>query len=236
VIVHDRSLTGETIAPGSRFTPFDQETVAARLNTVRIHELTIQGAFRFEPTTFPDERGVFTAPYQASAFVEAVGYPMPLGQTSHSVSRAGVIRGVHFADVPPGQAKYVYCPRGALLDVLVDLRIGSPTFGRWTSVRLDSVDYHAVYLPEGLGHAFLALEDDTTMTYLCGEGHNPGAEHGVNPFDPDLALPWRETLDGRDPVVSAKDRAAPSLAEALAADLLPRFADCQAWYAKLRSS
>ena len=122
-----------------------------------------------------------------------------------------MIRGVHFADVPPGQAKYVYCARGALLDVIVDLRVGSPTYGLVEAVELDAASSRAVYLAEGLGHAFVALDDDTAMTYLCSTGYRPGAEHGVHPLDPELDLPWPS---GLDPILSDKDAAAPSLAQA----------------------
>jgi dTDP-4-dehydrorhamnose 3,5-epimerase len=199
---------------------------------VQARQLDITDAYEFTPPSFPDHRGLFVAPFQESAFVAAVGHPMHLAQSNHSVSALGVIRGVHFSDVPPGQAKYVYCPQGALLDVVVDLRVGSPTFGSWTAVRLDATHYRALYLAEGLGHAFLSLSHNTIMSYLCSTGYNPTAEHGVNPLDPELALPWDE-LDG-EPVLSAKDQAAPSLAEAADSGLLPRYADCVAHYAKLR--
>ncbi|HVW44570.1 MAG TPA: dTDP-4-dehydrorhamnose 3,5-epimerase [Amycolatopsis sp.] len=200
---------------------------------MKVRELAVKDAYEFTPQQFPDNRGLFVAPFQESALLEAIGHPMPLGQTNHSVSRRGTIRGVHFADTPPGQAKYVYCPHGALLDVIVDLRVGSPTFGRWDAVRLDSADFRAVYVAEGLGHAFVALEDDTAMSYLCSTGYNPGAEHGVSPFDPELALPWPADID---PIVSEKDTAAPTLAQALATDLLPRYDDCVAHYASLTAS
>jgi len=85
---------------------------------MRVRELSIAGVFEFEPQSFGDERGLFTAPFQADVFVSTVGHPLRLGQTNHSVSRRGTIRGVHFADTPPGQAKYIYCPRGSMLDVL----------------------------------------------------------------------------------------------------------------------
>ena len=198
---------------------------------MKVRALAVKDAYEFTPQQFPDHRGLFVAPFQESALVEAVGHPMRLGQTNHSVSRRGTIRGVHFTDTPPGQAKYVYCPRGALLDVIVDLRVGSPTFGRWDTVRLDSADFRAVYVAEGLGHAFIALEDDAAMSYLCSTGYNPSAEHGVSPFDPDLALPWPSDVEF---VVSEKDSQAPTLAQALASDLLPRYDDCVAHYASLR--
>lgn len=198
-----------------------------------VRELAVPNAFEFTPPVFPDQRGLFVAPFQEAAFTKAVGHPLTVAQTNHSVSRRGTIRGIHFADTPPGQAKYVYCPRGALLDVIVDLRVGSPTFGTWDAVRLDSADYRAVYLAEGLGHAFLALEDDTVMGYLCSTPYNPPAEHGLTPFDPALRLPWP---DGEEFVLSDKDRAAPTLAEAEAAGLLPRYDDCLARYEQLRAA
>ena len=151
-------------------------------------------------------------------------------QANHSVSSRGTLRGVHFADVPPGQAKYVYCTRGAVLDVVVDLRVGSPTFGVSDSVRLDDQDRRGIYLSEGLGHAFLALTDDANVTYLCSEPYAPGREHGVHPLDPELDLPWPEG----DHLLSDKDAAAPTLAEARASGLLPDYAQCTAFYAGLR--
>lgn len=199
---------------------------------MQVRELAVPGAVEFIPKIFPDPRGLFVAPFQQSAFVEATGHRLHLAQSNHSVSRRGVIRGVHFSDVPPGQAKYVQCTQGALLDVAIDVRVGSPTFGRWAAVRLDSETYRAVYLAEGLGHAFIALTDGTVMTYLCSTGYNPDAERTVNPLDPALALPWPADLE---PVLSDKDRAAPTLAEAAAAGLLPRWKDCQARYAALRA-
>nr|BFE85720.1 hypothetical protein GCM10020093_083210 [Planobispora longispora] len=139
------------------------------------------------------------------------------------MSKRGVLRGVHFADVPPGQAKYVMCVSGAILDVVVDLRTGSPTFGRWEAVRLDDTDRRAVYLAEGLGHAFLALSDQAAVMYACSQPYAPGREHGIHPLDPDLGIDW--PLEG-EPLLSDKDAAAPSLAEALAVGLLPDYAAC----------
>lgn len=182
--------------------------------------LSIAGAWVFEPRKFGDDRGEFVAPYQESAFVAAVGAPLRVAQSNHSVSRRGVIRGVHFADVPPGQAKYVYCPRGALLDVVVDIRVGSPTFGAHEAVLLDSESYRAVYLSEGLGHAFCALTDDTVASYLCSTPYAPAIERTVSALDPALALPWPTDLT---PVLSERDAAAPTMAEAANAGLLPHF-------------
>jgi dTDP-4-dehydrorhamnose 3,5-epimerase len=198
---------------------------------VLVEELKVPGSFAFTPKQWPDPRGVFLEWFKADALREALGHDLVLRQANHSVSSRGTLRGVHFADVPPGQAKYVYCTRGAVLDVVVDLRDGSPAFGVSDSVRLDEVDRRAIYLPEGVGHAFLALTDDASVTYLCSEPYNPGHEHGIHPLDPELALPWP---DGVPTLLSDKDAAAPSLAAARAAGLLPSFDACQAYDAQLR--
>jgi 5-epimerase len=200
---------------------------------MQVRELAVRDAFEFSPQVFPDDRGVFVAPYQEDHFVKAVGHPLRLAQSNHSWSRRGTLRGLHFADVPPGQAKYVYCPRGSLLDIVVDIRVGSPTFGAFDVAQLDATSYRAVYLPEGVGHAFMALEDDTVMSYLCSTGYNPAAEHGINPLDPALALPWPDDLE---PLLSDKDATAPTFAEASAEGLLPLYSDCVAHYDALRAA
>ena len=176
---------------------------------------------------------MFVAPYQRKAFVDAVGHPLRIAQTNHSVSKRGVIRGVHFADTPPGQAKYVYCAHGEALDVIVDLREGSPTFGVVDTVRLSSERISAVYLPEGLGHAFVALADHTVIAYYCSTEYNPPAEPGVNPLAPELNLPWPPEID---PVLSDKDRSAPTLAQAREQGLLPSYQACIEWYEHLRAT
>jgi dTDP-4-dehydrorhamnose 3,5-epimerase len=196
-----------------------------------VRPLTIEGTWLLEPKIFPDDRGSFHEWFRGGDLREATGYDLSLAQANCSVSRRGVLRGVHFADVPPGQAKYVTCARGAVLDVMVDVRVGSPTFGRWESVRLDEDNRHAVFLAEGIGHAFMALTDDATVLYLCSTGYAPGREHGVHPLDPELGIEWPA---GLEPVLSEKDAAAPSLAEARAAGLLPEYEECVAYYEKLR--
>lgn len=200
---------------------------------MQFRELAVPGVIEFIPQVFPDARGQFVAPFQDAAFVRATGHRLRLAQANHSVSRRGVIRGVHFADVPPGQAKYVYCAHGALLDVAVDVRVGSPTFGRWVSVTLDARSCRAVYLAEGIGHAFLALADGTVMAYLCSTRYHPASERSVSALDQALRLPWPA---GLDVVLSERDRAAPTLAEAAAAGILPRWEDCLTRYAELRAA
>ncbi|MCL2780454.1 MAG: dTDP-4-dehydrorhamnose 3,5-epimerase [Actinomycetia bacterium] len=197
---------------------------------MRSEPLRIDGAWVFTPRVFGDERGAFFEAFTAEALAAAVGHPLALAQVNQSLSRRGVIRGVHYALVPPSQAKYVRCPRGAVLDVVVDIRLGSPTFGQWDAVRLDDVDHRAVYLAEGLGHAFLALADDTVVSYLCSTGYNPQREFGVNPLDERLGLPWPAEIE---PILSPKDAAAPTLDQAAARGLLPDHSECLAYYQAL---
>ncbi|MEU0395960.1 dTDP-4-dehydrorhamnose 3,5-epimerase [Streptomyces sp. NPDC006208] len=197
-----------------------------------MRQLSIAGAWVHEPKIFPDSRGSFHEWFRAPDFAEAAGHRLRLEQANCSVSSRGTLRGIHFADVPPSQAKYVKCVRGAVLDVIADIRVGSPTFGQWEAVRLDDVDHHAVYLSEGLGHAFMALTDDATVVYLCSEGYSPEREHGINPLDAGLGIEWPE---GITPLLSDKDAAAPTLAEAAEQGLLPRYEECEAYYAQLRA-
>ncbi len=199
---------------------------------MQTRQLSVPGAWEFTPRAFADDRGMFLEWFKVDEISAAIGHPFTLAQANHSVSHRGVLRGVHYAAVPPSQAKYVYCPRGAVLDVIIDIRVGSPTFGQWDAVRLDSIDHRAVYISEGLGHAFMALEDDTSVTYLCSTGYNPGREFGTNPLDACLGLPWPAEIE---PLVSDKDRAAPTMAQAAAAGQLPRYDECLAFYESLRS-
>jgi len=197
---------------------------------VKVRELTIVGAWEFTPEVHRDHRGAFANPYVAAVVAGVVGHPIDLAQTNHSVSRRGTVRGVHFALVPPGQAKYVYCPAGAVLDIVVDVRVGSPTFGRHDIVHLDDVDCRAVYLAEGLGHAAVALAGGSVLSYLCSSAYDPEREKGVDPLDPALGLEWPADLDL---ILSPRDRAAPTLAEAAAQGLLPAYDDCVSLYAGL---
>lgn len=192
---------------------------------MKVRELAIEGALEFSPTVFPDQRGLFVSPFQEPAFSEATGAPFTVARTMHNNSRRGVVRGIHFTTAPPGCAKYVHCARGRALNFVVDLRDGSPTFGRWDAVDLDDVSLRAVYLAAGLGHAFVSLEDNTVVSYLCSANYVPANELSVNPLDPEIGLPVPE---GIDPVRSDRDTAAPTLAQALAQGLLPRLEDCRA--------
>jgi dTDP-4-dehydrorhamnose 3,5-epimerase len=186
---------------------------------MQIEPLGIEGAWVMTPAIHGDARGAFLEWFKQPVFEAAVGQRLNVEQANCSVSARGVLRGIHFADIPPGQAKYVTCVSGAVLDVVVDLRLGSPTFGQWHGLRLDDQDRRAVYLSEGLGHAFLGLEQASTVVYLCSTGYAPEREHEVHPLDPELGIAWPLA----DVTLSAKDAAAPMLSEAADRGLLPTY-------------
>ena len=199
---------------------------------MQIRPLKVDGAWEVTPRQFRDDRGVFLESFRADHLAEHVGHRLRIEQTNTSVSSRGTVRGVHFADVPPSQAKYVTAVAGSFLDFIVDIRTGSPTFGQWDSVLLDTVDRRSVYLSEGLGHAICALEDDSTVTYLCSSVYSPTREHGIQPLDPELGLVFPE---GLEPLLSPKDAAAPTLSQAGEQGLLPRYDDCLALRKELAS-
>jgi dTDP-4-dehydrorhamnose 3,5-epimerase len=188
----------------------------------------------YTPRVHDDDRGSFAEAFRGAEFAVDLGYRLDVAQVNCSVSKRGVIRGIHYSDVPPGQAKYVTCVAGAILDVIVDLRTDSPSFGKWEAVRLDAVTRHAVFLAEGLGHAFAALTDGATALYLCSTPYAPGREHGVHPLDPAIGIAW-PTEEDWTPVLSEKDAAAPTLEEALRSGRLPRYEDCTAYQDVLRA-
>lgn len=198
---------------------------------MEIRPLKAVDAFEITPRQFADDRGVFLESYRGDLLAEAIGHQPEIVQTNVSVSSRGTVRGIHFADVPPSQAKYITALSGSLIDFIVDIRVGSPTFGQWDSVLLDTKDRRCVYLPEGMGHAFVALEDNTTAMYLVTTPYNPSREHGIHPLDPEIGLQLPAGME--QPLLSPKDQAAPTLAEALDSGLLPDYEVCRAFYASL---
>jgi dTDP-4-dehydrorhamnose 3,5-epimerase len=197
---------------------------------VQIRELAVPDAWEITPVVWADDRGVFFESFRHDTLEAATGRRFELRQGNTSVSRRGVVRGIHFADTPPGQAKYVSVAHGAGIDFVVDIRVGSPTFGTWDSVVLDSETRRSVFLSEGLGHAFVALTDDATLSYLVSSTYDPEAEHDLSVLDPQIALVFPAELG--EPVLSPKDLAAPTLAALLAAGALPDFAALKAYYSK----
>jgi epimerase EvaD len=199
---------------------------------VQARKLAVDGAWEFTPKIFHDQRGLFVSPFQEAGFVSARERPLfPVAQTNHSESQRGVVRGIHYTLTPPGTAKYVYCAHGAAIDIVVDIRVGSPTFGKWDSVLLDQKDFRSMYFPVGVGHAFVALTDNTVMSYMLSGSYVPEHELALQPLDPDLGLPIPE-----NPILSDRDRVATRLAEARDAGLLPDYETCRAIEAELTAA
>jgi NDP-hexose 3,5-(Or5-) epimerase len=181
------------------------------------------GCLRVEPEHHPDSRGLFFESVKSSDLLAGTGWELTVRQVNFSVSRRNTIRGIHGTTVPPGQVKFITCVRGLALDIAVDIRVGSPTFGQYDLTYQSPESGMAVYLPDGIGHAFIALTDDTCMCYICDNEYVPGTMIEIDALDPDLALPWELT---DPPIRSAKDAAAPTLAQAAAAGLLPTYEQC----------
>lgn len=186
-----------------------------RLSAVRVAQTTLPGAFVIEPEVFPDDRGFFTETYRASVLAEA-GIEERFVQDNHSRSARGVLRGIHFA-VGDGSAKLVRCGRGRIWDVIVDLRRGSPTFGRWEGFELSDENMLVLYVPAGFGHGFCVLSETADVLYKQSAYYDPEVERGVAWDDPDIGIEW--PLEPGEAVVSERDREAPQLAEV--ADSLP---------------
>ena len=198
---------------------------------VQIRELSIPDSYEITPLQRGDDRGVFLEWYRFDKLEEIAGHALDLRQGNTSVSKKGVVRGIHFADIPPGQAKYVTCHNGAVLDYVIDIRVGSPTFGQWDTVLLDTIDRKAIYLAEGLGHAFVALTDDATVSYLVTDTYNASREHGISPLDEQIGLVFPP--EAGEALLSPKDVEAPSLDEAAARGLLPAWDEARAFYRSL---
>lgn len=184
---------------------------------MKFRPLAVPGAYEIVPVLHHDQRGSFVEWFRETEVDAVAGCPVEWAQGNLSVSRRDVVRGIHFVRVPPGQRKYVTCVAGAVLDIIVDLRTGSPTFGRFDCVTLDDVDRRAVYIEDGLGHGFCALSEMASVLYLCSTPYDATAERQIHPLDPELALPWPTDA----PILSARDSDAPSLAQARESGLLP---------------
>lgn len=192
---------------------------------MKVRTLAVAGALGFSPQVFADDRGRFLSPFQETAFAEAHGGPLfSVRQTNHSVSSRGVVRGIHYTTTPPGCAKYVYCAAGSAIDIVVDIRVGSPTFGQWDLVLLDQIHHRTMYFPVGVGHAFVALEDNTVMSYMVSTSYVPANELALDVLDPALGLPIPQDVP---PILSERDGVAITLAQALEQGLLPDYELCR---------
>jgi len=194
---------------------------------MHVRPLAIPGSFEFTPRQFDDNRGSFAEWYRHEAVESAVGHSLDLRQANISRSKRGVLRGIHYVDLP-GQGKYVTCAYGAVLDFVVDIRVGSETYGKWDVVRLDDLDRRAIYIAEGLGHAYVALEENSIVTYLCSNTYDAATEGAIQPLDPTIGLTFPNELGA--PVLSEKDIVAPTLLELEKAGKLPTWNEARPFF------
>jgi dTDP-4-dehydrorhamnose 3,5-epimerase len=183
---------------------------------VQIHQTSLPGAVVLEPSVFPDERGFFAETYRHE-WHAAAGIPPEerFVQDNHSRSARCVVRGMHF-HIGDGVAKLVRCGRGRIVDVIVDLRCGSPTYAKWEGVELDDEGMRVLYVPVGFAHGFCVLSEVADVLYKQSAYYDPAIERGIAWNDPDIAIEWPAEIE---PIVSARDAAAPTLREL--ADELP---------------
>lgn len=174
---------------------------------MNLQKLELEGAWKADFVTYTDNRGDFCEWFKQSEFLKITGRSFEVSQANFSKSKKDVLRGIHFSISEKGQAKWVTCTHGSVWDVLVDLRPDSPTFKRWVGISLTSDNGTCVFIPEGFGHGFLSLEENSTVVYLLTSEYSPDKEFGLNPFDPDLDITWPT----KDVILSDKDKYAPNL-------------------------
>jgi NDP-hexose 5-epimerase len=187
----------------------------------------VRDAFQITPTRRRDHRGTFFEAWRQERLADAIGRPFVVRQVNYAISRRNALRGFHYAVTPPGQAKLVTCVQGAVLTAVLDVRLGSPTFGAVDVVAQDQASGVGLYAAEGLGLAFLARTEDAWMNYLCSTEFVAETMIGIQALDPALDVPWELS---EPPLMSEKDADAPTLAEAAAAGLLPTYESCLAFY------
>jgi dTDP-4-dehydrorhamnose 3,5-epimerase len=196
---------------------------------MKVTPLKIDGSWIIELNKFEDSRGFFYESFREEIAKKYFGREFNIKQSNTSVSKKGSVRGIHYALVPPSQAKYIQCQKGSIIDYVIDIRVGSPTFSQFVEVELNATNPQAIFIEEGLAHAFVALEDETVVTYFVSENYNPEREKGINPFDSDLNIKWPDiNLE-----LSDKDKLAISLKEAQVQNLLPMFDDCKKYIKSL---
>ena len=196
---------------------------------MKAYPLSISGSWKMEFQKFGDNRGFFYESFKEEDFKNQIGRNLNIKQTNTSSSSKGSVRGIHYALVPPSQAKLVQCQRGSIKDYVIDIRVGSPSFGKFEEIEINENSATAIFIEEGLAHAFVALENQTVVTYFVTEKYNPVREKGINPFDKTLNVKWPEI----DLVLSEKDKQAISLEEAKSQGLLPTFDQCKAYIKSL---
>lgn len=169
----------------------------------------IEGLLVIEAAKISDERGYFFESFRKLRFEEAIGEEAEFLQENESCSKKGTIRGLHFQNPPFAQGKLVRVPKGRVLDVAVDIRKGSPTYGRHFAIELSAENAKQLWIPAGFAHGFAALEEDTVLSYKCTDIYNKASEGSLLWSDPEIGIDWGVS----DPIVSEKDRIAPNLSE-----------------------
>jgi dTDP-4-dehydrorhamnose 3,5-epimerase len=182
--------------------------------------LGIKGVWLIESPVWCDDRGFFREWFKSVDVKNSTGRNFEIEQANISLSSRGTLRGIHYSIAPRGQAKWITCVSGSIKDVIVDIRPDSKSFGQWIEVELAGNAGKAVFISEGLGHGFLALEDNTAVAYLVSTPFSPTDEFEINPLDEKIAINWG--MDLSELKISDKDRNAPTLAERLAEGKLPK--------------
>lgn len=185
---------------------------------MHIEEMGINGAWLAYSTIHRDSRGSVREWFKADEIQQLTGRNFEVQQANISISNKGVIRGIHYSLALVGQAKWITCVSGAIWDVVVDIRPNSPTFKEWVGVELDAEHGNAIFLAENLGHAFIALDENTVVSYLLTSKYSSEEEYEINPLDPELAISWPNAF----PILSQKDAEAPTLLSQLHLNKLPK--------------
>ena len=186
---------------------------------MKITPLEIEGVWVAESPIWSDDRGFFREWFKSEDIKNVTGRDFGIEQANISLSSKGTLRGIHYSIAPRGQAKWVTCVSGAIRDVIVDIRPGSPTFGKWVDIELRGDSGKAVLISEGLGHGFIALEDNTAVAYLVSTLFSPDYEFEINPLDEKIGINWG--MQSSELKISDKDIKAPTLQERLTDGKLP---------------
>ena len=190
---------------------------------MKLTPLGIDGVWLAESPVWSDDRGFFREWFKSEDVLATTGINFSIQQANISQSQRGVIRGIHYSLAPQGQAKWVTCVQGSILDVVVDIRPKSPTYKKYIVVDLQGNEGRALLIGQGLGHGFLALEDNTSISYLLSSPYSPDVEFEIQPTDPELNIDWHlQLIGGVGVVISDKDAQAPTLAERFAEGKLPK--------------
>lgn len=176
---------------------------------MKITETELQGCFLIEPKIYKDHRGVFFEVFKKNELEQELGHTIEFVQENKSISKKGVLRGLHFQKGNAAQAKLVNVQKGAVLDVIVDLRLGSDTFGQHLKVRLSDENQRSIFIPKGMAHGFIALSENVIVTYKCDNYYNSKLENGILFNDIDLNIDWEFPLS--ELIISEKDLKLPSL-------------------------